>query len=156
MKRRNFLTTGMILGANSTFLWNFGISPLKAAVSDWPHSIFHLENFDASINELSGTIADLIERSELVKIDVKKFIEDGRTVPITVISNLENTKVITILSDKNPNPVIARFFISADISPAISTRIKMGGSGNIYALINTDKNIYLAQRGIQVTSGGCG
>ena len=55
-------------------------------------------------------------------------IDDGKVVPITVKSSIDNVESIVILSEKNPTPMVARFNLKPGALPEISTRIKMGKS----------------------------
>ena len=45
---------------------------------------------------------------------------------------------------------------SPGTEPAISTRVKMGETSNVYALVKADGKYYLAMKEIKVTLGGCG
>ncbi|MCU7845743.1 MAG: hypothetical protein KZQ93_18080 [Candidatus Thiodiazotropha sp. (ex Monitilora ramsayi)] len=154
MKRRELLKSGAMLSVNALIVYGFGFYSIKTYAA-WPKHIFHKNNIQSAISEITGQSNTEIQTSDRVRIKVDKIVEDGSTVPVTIISELESTKYIYILSDKNPNPVIARYQMTPDISPVISTRIKMGGSGNIVALVETDNTYYRASKRIKVTAGGC-
>jgi sulfur-oxidizing protein SoxY len=83
--------------------------------------------------------------------------ENGAVVPVNVTSKLPGTESIAILIDKNPNKLAAHFHFLHGAEPAVSTRVKISESSNVYALVKTkgDK-YYLATREIKVTLGGCG
>jgi len=49
-----------------------------------------------------------------------------------------------------------RFDLPAGTEPAVTTRVKMGQSSNVYALVKADGKFYVAQKEIKVTLGGCG
>ena len=55
-------------------------------------------------------------------------------------------------------PIVDRHcpFSPAGTDPSISTRVKMGQSSNIYALVKADGKYYVASKEIKVTLGGCG
>ena len=47
-------------------------------------------------------------------------------------------------------------FCLAALTPAISTRVKMAQTSNVYALVKADGKYYVASKEIKVTLGGCG
>ena len=73
-----------------------------------------------------------------------------------VASNIPKTDSIAILIEKNPNMLAATFDIPAGTEPTISTRVKMGQTSNIYALVKADGKYYFASKEVKVTLGGCG
>jgi sulfur-oxidizing protein SoxY len=77
-------------------------------------------------------------------------------VPVGVTSTIPKTESIAILVEKNPNMLVASFDIPAGTDPAITTRVKMGQSSNVYALVKADGKYYVASKEIKVTLGGCG
>ena len=50
----------------------------------------------------------------------------------------------------------AVFDIPAGTEPSLSTRVKMGQTSNVYALVKADGKYYVASKEIKVTLGGCG
>jgi sulfur-oxidizing protein SoxY len=50
----------------------------------------------------------------------------------------------------------AIFDIPVGTEPSLSTRVKMGQSSNVYALVKADGKFYVASKEIKVTLGGCG
>ena len=63
---------------------------------------------------------------------------------------------ITLLIEKNPQPLAASFEIPAGTEPSVSTRVKMGESSDVYALVKADGKFYMAKKEIKITLGGCG
>jgi len=82
--------------------------------------------------------------------------ENGAVVPVGIISNIPQTESIAVLIEKNPNMLAAVFDIPAGTEPSISTRVKMGQSSNIYALVKADGKYFVAAKDVKVTIGGCG
>jgi sulfur-oxidizing protein SoxY len=82
--------------------------------------------------------------------------ENGALVPITVTSSIPKTESIAILVEKNPNILAASFNVLAGMDPFISTRVKMGQTSDIYALVKADGRYYYAKKEVKVTIGGCG
>ena len=50
----------------------------------------------------------------------------------------------------------AVFDIPPGTEPSVTTRVKMGQSSNIYALVKADGKYYVAAKDVKVTLGGCG
>jgi hypothetical protein len=48
------------------------------------------------------------------------------------------------------------FDLPAGTEPTVSTRVKMGQSSNIHALVKADGKFYVATKEVKVTLGGCG
>lgn len=96
------------------------------------------------------------EASGSVTLTAPDIAENGAVVPVGVTSNIPNTESIAILVEKNPNMLAATFDIPAGTEPSLSTRIKMGQSSNVYALVKADGKYYVAGKEIKVTLGGCG
>ncbi len=77
-------------------------------------------------------------------------------MPIGVTSAIPKTESIAILIEKNPAMLTANFDIPPGTDPAITTRVKMAQSSNVYALVKADGKYYVASKEIKVTLGGCG
>jgi len=73
-----------------------------------------------------------------------------------VTSAIPKTESIAILVEKNPNMLAAVFDIPPGTDPSLSTRIKLGQSSNVFAVVKADGKYYVAGKEIKVTLGGCG
>jgi sulfur-oxidizing protein SoxY len=82
--------------------------------------------------------------------------ENGALVPVTVTSSLPKTESIAILVEKNPNILAANFAIPDGTEAFVSTRVKMGQTSDVYALVKADGRYVFAKKEIKVTIGGCG
>jgi sulfur-oxidizing protein SoxY len=69
---------------------------------------------------------------------------------------LPGTESITLLVEKNPTPLVASFGIPAGTAGSVSTRVKMGQTSDVYALVKADGKFYMAKKEIKITLGGCG
>ena len=58
--------------------------------------------------------------------------------------------------EKNPFPLTATFTIPDDTEPYVATRVKMGESTKVYAVVKADGKLYSASKETKVTLGGCG
>mgnify|MGYP003345624932 FL=1 len=57
---------------------------------------------------------------------------------------------------KNPLVLIASFDLGEGMDPFVSTRVKMGETSDVYALVKADNRFFFAKKEIKVTIGGCG
>ena len=82
--------------------------------------------------------------------------ENGAVVPVGVVSTLAGVEAIAILVEKNPNPLAASFMLPAGTEPSVQTRVKMGQTSDVYALVKAGGKFFIAKKEIKVTLGGCG
>ena len=127
------------------------ISKIFAA---WPQDLFNEKNSDQAIKLLIDR--GEIRESDLITIKAPDIAENGGVVPITVSTQLDNVKNISILIENNPSPLTSSFVINDQLTPYVSTRVKMAKTSNVIAIIATDNGNFRASRNIKVTIGGCG
>ena len=97
-----------------------------------------------------------VPSKDIAFVSTPDIAENGAVVPIGITSTVPKTESIAILVEKNPNMLAAVFDIPPGTEPSLSTRIKMGQSSNVYALVKADGKYYVASKEIKVTLGGCG
>jgi sulfur-oxidizing protein SoxY len=146
--RRKVLKTGSALGT----LAGLGLMPQFAQAADRNEAAFAAKTVAEAIQALGGTAAS----SKDIVITSPDIAENGAVVPISVQSNLPKTQEIYILVEKNPNPLSAGFTIPDGTEPFIQTRVKMGQSTNVVALVKADGKLYSVVKETKVTLGGCG
>jgi sulfur-oxidizing protein SoxY len=116
-------------------------------------SAFEAKTVNEALKSLNiATPAD----SKDILIRAPDIAENGAVVPIGVTSNLPKTESIAILVEKNPHMLAAAFDIPQGTEPSLTTRVKMGQSSNVYALVKADGKYHVASKEIKVTLGGCG
>ena len=125
-----------------------------AAQAAWNKAAFETHAMDETLKALGASTP--VPSKDIVFVSTPDIAENGAVVPIGVTSAIPNTESIAILVEKNPNMLAATFDIPAGTDPAVSTRIKMGQSSNVYALVKADGKYYVASKEIKVTLGGCG
>lgn len=82
--------------------------------------------------------------------------ENGAVVPVGVTSSLAKVEQVAILIEKNPNMVAASFTIPEGTMADVQTRVKMGQTSDVLAVVKADGKFYMAKKEIKVTLGGCG
>lgn len=94
--------------------------------------------------------------SEAIHIDVHDLVENGAVVPIKINTDLPVIESISILVEKNPNPLIAKFNLAPECSGFIATRIKVAEPSDIVAIVESEGKLYTRRKFVEVVEGGCG
>jgi sulfur-oxidizing protein SoxY len=94
--------------------------------------------------------------SKDIVITAPDIAENGAVVPIAVSSKLPDTQQISILAEKNPFPLAATFDVSSGGEGYVSTRIKMGQTSDVWAVVKAGGKYYTARKEVKITVGGCG
>ncbi len=153
-KRRELLKTGSgasLLALVAAAGW---LKPDAAHAQAWNKAAFETHNMTETMKALGG--GEPAQSKDIVFFQTPDIAENGAVVPIGISSNIPKTDSIAIMIEKNPNMLAATFDIPAGTDPTISTRVKMGQSSNIYALVRADGKYYVAAKEVKVTLGGCG
>ena len=153
LNRRQVLKAG---GHGSLLAVLMGAGLLKpgfAFAAEWNKAAFATTSIADTIKLLGGSEAT---PSGDVVFTVPEIAENGAVVPLSIVSKIPNTQQIAVLIEKNPNTLAASFDIPADTDPSISTRVKMGQTSNVVALVKADGKFYSATKEVKVTLGGCG
>lgn len=146
-KRRDTLRLMAVIGLMaSTGL----ISQAQAA--EWNKAAFEGKSLDDVLKAFGGTTA---EKSADVSLNAPDIAENGAVVPVGVSTSLK-AQEIAILVEKNPNMLAAHFMLPAGTEPFVGTRVKMGQTSNVLALVKADGKWFVASKEVKVTLGGCG
>ena len=94
--------------------------------------------------------------SDQVTVVAPDIAENSAVVPVGATSKLPNTTEMFLIVEKNPTPLSAAFMIPAGTSADVQTRLKMGQSSNVVAVVKADGKLYSATKETKVTLGGCG
>lgn len=93
--------------------------------------------------------------SKDITVKAPDIAENGAVVPVEVSTSLPGVEAISILAEKNATPLIAQFTLT-DFDGMLSTRIKMGSTANVRAVVKAGGKLYTAIKEVKVTIGGCG
>ena len=91
-----------------------------------------------------------------INIVAPDIAENGAVVPVGVTTSLGKVEQIAIMVEKNPNMVAATFTIPDGTMADVQTRIKMGQTSDVYAVVKADGKFHMAKKEVKVTLGGCG
>jgi sulfur-oxidizing protein SoxY len=121
--------------------------------AEWNKAAFDTKSLQDTVKAFGGAAAT---ESKDITITSPDIAENGAVVPVSVSSKLGKTESISILVEKNPNALAASFDIPGGTEPFVSTRVKMGQTSNVYALVKADGKYFYVTKEIKVTLGGCG
>jgi len=150
--RRAFIKKSVTLGAYSIIATSGLLSSPEATAKWLPDT--------TSTPSLQQTLQRLFKDQEIIasdKIDIllPRIAVNGAAVPITVTSTLNGVESIAILVEKNPTPLAAKFELSPDLAPFVSTRLKITESSAVLVIVETSEGFYSAGEKVIVTLGGC-
>ena len=150
-RRRTALKSGGSLAIIAAAI-SAGVLP-TSAFADWNKAAFEAKNLNDVVKAMGGATA---EKSADIIITAPDIAENGAVVPIAVASKIANTQSISILVEKNPSSLAAEFEILPGTEANVGTRVKMGQSSNIHAVVKAGGKYYVATKEVKVTLGGCG
>lgn len=123
------------------------------AQGSWNKAAFETKSLNDAVKAMGGTSA---AESKDIAINSPDIAENGAVVPFTIQSKLPKTEQMALLVEKNPNIVAANFGIPEGTEPWVNTRVKMGQTSNVIALVKADGKFYYTVKEVKVTLGGCG
>ncbi len=144
MRRRMLLATMTLVP--------LALRPL-AALAQWHKDAFSATSLPDALRALFGERAAV--PSAVVVLDVEAKIENGAVVPMQINVTAEGVTAINILAEKNPNPLLARFHLSARCKPMVATRVKIGAPSDVIIVVETKDQLLSATRFVEVVEGGC-
>jgi sulfur-oxidizing protein SoxY len=142
-------TLGLLALAHAAGL----LRPGAALAADWNKAAFDGKTLDDVLKAFGGSAP---AESKDIEITAPDIAENGAVVPITIESKLAKTQAIAVLVEKNPSALAAQFDIPEGCDPYIMTRVKMGQTSNVLALVKAEDKYFFAAKEIKVTLGGCG
>ncbi len=130
-----------------------GLIPSRSAWSAWNKPGFESKALADALKSLGAANATV---SKEIAITAPDIAENGSVVPVAVTSKIPNTESISILAEKNPFPLAASFDVSNGGEPYVSTRLKMGQTSDVWAVVKADGKYFTAKKEVKITIGGCG
>lgn len=145
MKRRTFIQGTLAAGVA-------GIAA-PAAMAKWSADTFEAKGMDAAIAALKAGEA---EASDKIKIKAPEIAENGMVVPVQIKSDIEGTETISLLVAENGTPLTATYTLGEGAAADVKSRIKMGKTSDVIALVTAGGKTYKNHVSVKVTKGGCG
>ncbi|HYP68717.1 MAG TPA: thiosulfate oxidation carrier protein SoxY [Thiobacillaceae bacterium] len=130
-----------------------GLLKPTQVLADWNKAAFEAKNVGDAMKGMgvSGP-AD----SKDISIKAPDIAENGAVVPVEISSAIPGTTSIAIFAEKNATPLLADFKLLDGTQGYISTRIKMGATALVRAVVTAGGKSYTAAKEVKVTIGGCG
>jgi len=152
-KRRIFLKGSLAAGAVGVAV-GAGLLTPRAVMAAWPKDAFGAKSVPDALKALMGS--DATTASTDIQIKAPDIAENGAVVPITVETGIAGVESIAVIASNNPAPLAASFDLGSRTQGFVSTRIKMGKTGDVVAVVKAGGTMYSARKGVKVTIGGCG
>jgi len=153
MKRRVFLkgsmaasTMGVAIGA--------GLLTPQAVLAAWNEAAFTAKSEADAISAAMGS--PTTAASDAIKIKAPDIAENGAVVPVSITSSIAGVESIALLVEKNASPLAAVFKLSKGTRADVSTRVKMGKTGDVIVIVKAAGKLHSARKSVKVTIGGCG
>ncbi|QCU90942.1 thiosulfate oxidation carrier protein SoxY [Thiomicrorhabdus sediminis] len=154
MKRRSFLKHGLATGS-ALIAVNAGLLTPTTVLADWNKQAFSAKTSDEALKGIFGSSS--VAESGDIQLKAPAIAENGAVTPVTVdASALEGVESIAILASKNPQPLVCEYRFAAGAEGYVSTRIKMGQTMDVMAVVKAGGKLYQAKQEVKVTIGGCG
>ena len=153
MKRRIFLKGSLATGAAGMAI-SAGLLTPRMVLAAWPKSAFEAKTVDDAVKGLFGS--STLAGSDQIKIKAPDIAENGAVVPISVTTGIAGAESISVIVEKNASPLAASFVLGSGTEGYVSTRIKMGKTSSVIAVVKAGDKLHSAGKEVKVTIGGCG
>jgi len=149
--RRTFNKTAAVaVGATAAF----GSVPLVSHAA-WPTDAFDAETIEGVLQSLYGVSE--ATPSDAIIVKGPDIAENGAVVPVSIKADIANADSVALLVAKNPSPLASSFELLTPGIASVGTRIKMGETSELIALVRAEGKVYTAtSKEVKVTIGGCG
>jgi sulfur-oxidizing protein SoxY len=131
-----------------------GLLTPRTVMAAWPKEAFESKDMNTALSASMGS-ADMSD-SDKIKLKAPDIAENGAVVPVTVTSEIDGTSSIAIVVANNATPLTATFNLGPTTEGYVSTRIKMGKTSDVIAVVKAGGKLYSAKKEVKVTIGGCG
>lgn len=131
-----------------------GYWPAAHAQAAFNRAAFEAKNMGDVLKALGAAAPS---ESKDITLNAPDIAENGAVVPLGAATTLPGVRRLLLLVEKNPNALAGAFDLSDSVEANVSTRVKMGQTSNVYAVVLTaDNKAFFAQKEVKVTLGGCG
>lgn len=153
IKRRVFLKGSMAAGTVGVAVAAGLLAP-QAVIAARNEAAFGAKSIDDALASALGSSSTTA--SDAVTIKAPDIAENGAVVPVSIATDMAGVESIALLAAENPSPMVAMFTLGAGAVADVSTRIKMGQTGDVVAVVKAGGKLHTARKSVKVTIGGCG
>jgi len=150
LSRRSFFKT---VGKSAGYIALVASLP-QIAWAKWNEKAFTSKTLDGAIKAKFGSLP--LADSGDVKLSAPAIAENGAMVQISVSSKLPDVKSISLFVKDNPAPLVATMNLGPSALAQIKTRIRMGKTSEVTAIVEAGGKLHRASQQVKVTIGGCG
>ena len=150
--RRKFIKTASFVGAAATL--GGGMLIPQRAIGAYMQAAFEAKDVSGALTGAMGS--DQHSASDSIKLKAPDIAENGAVVPVTVSTGMDNVEAISIVATANPSPLTSTYQLSSVCEGFVSTRIKMGKTSDVIAVVKAGGKLYSTSKEVKVTIGGCG
>lgn len=129
------------------------LKPASVFAADWNKAGFEAKDLGVALGSVGGAGA---ADSGQISVKAPDIAENGAVVPVEILSGIAGTESIAIIGEKNGFPLVADFKLMNGAEGYVSTRIKLGTTSNVRAVVKAGGKVYTAAKEVKVTIGGCG
>ncbi|HSP00956.1 MAG TPA: thiosulfate oxidation carrier protein SoxY [Thioalkalivibrio sp.] len=151
-KRRVFLKGTLAASAMGVAVGAGMLAP-RSVLAAWPEAAFGERSVSDAVKGAMGS--DSMTSGDIT-IRAPDIAENGAVVPITVESGISGVTDIAIVAATATSPMTSSYKLGEGAQPFVSTRIKMGETSDIIAVVKANGRLYNASKEVKVTIGGCG
>ena len=115
--------------------------------------------FAALLKQVTG---GAIVRPGRVTVDTPRLADNGHSVPLTVsvespLTAADHVRSITLLSERNPRPIMATFYLGPKTGRAeVTTRVRLNGTQRLLAVVHlSDGSYWSGTAEVEVTESAC-
>jgi sulfur-oxidizing protein SoxY len=154
MKRRTFLKGAMASGVVAVAAGAGLLRPTEVlAAAAYPSAAFKTKGVEDTLKSLYGSTAH--SASSKITLDAPIQAENAAVVPVTVETSM-NAQSIAIMIPNNPATLAASVDLASNATGYFRTRVKMGKTSDIVAVVRVGGTTYSTKKLVKVTVGGCG
>lgn len=128
------------------------LAPVRAFAA-WNAAAFDAKSVGDALKAINAGAA---ASNDGIVIDAPQIAENGAVVPIEVTSNIPGTTSISVLIEKNPFPLAAKFDFKEGALPYVKVNAKIGETSNVRVVAEAGGKTFSAMKEVKVTIGGCG
>ncbi len=151
--RRKFLKTATFVGVTASAIGT-GILVPQRVLGAYAADAFTATDTNTALASALGSSDH--SATDMIKLKAPDIAENGAVVPVTVSSTMDNVDAIAIVAESNAQPLTSSYQLTSDCEAFVSTRIKMGKTANVIAVVKADGKLYSTTKEVKVTIGGCG
>ena len=152
--KRRILLKGSLAAGTVGVAVGAGLLAPRLVLADWNSAAFESKDVAGALTNLMG--GDATETSDQIQIKAPDIAENGAVVPVTVETSLEGVSSIALIASGNATPLVASFDLGEGAVPFVSTRIKMGKTADVVAVVQSGDKLLSNAKNVKVTIGGCG